>query len=48
MVEVEPSWTLQKLLQQPDYFMPGIPVLFVVARDTPFYARFLQSFDPHA
>jgi hypothetical protein len=45
MLRVEESCTFAKLLRREEHVMPGMPVLFVVARGTPFYERFLTSFD---
>lgn len=35
--------SLQALLDKEDYIVPGIPVVFVVARGTPYYDRFIEQ-----
>ena len=45
MIEADENWTLGELLKQPDYVMPGVPMLFVVAKGGAFYER-AKTFDP--
>ena len=40
---VDERWTLRDALARPDHVVPGIPVFFVLARGTPFEARFLEG-----
>lgn len=42
-IRLEESWTLARALQQPGHIVPGIPVFFILARDTPFKEDFLQG-----
>lgn len=47
MVEADANWTLGELLKRSDYVMPGVPVLFIVAKGGDFYDR-AKSFDPYS
>ena len=47
-VRVPESTTLGQLLARPDYVVPGIPVIFVVARGTAYRERFLGGDVPVA
>lgn len=47
MIEADESWTLDELLKQADYVMPGVPVLFIVAKGGAFYER-AKMFDPYS
>lgn len=40
---VDQGSTLQKILQRPDYVVPGVPAFFVVAKDTEYRAKFLAK-----
>ena len=40
---VQEQQTLGDLLAQPDYVVPGVPVLFVTAKGTEFRERFLAG-----
>ncbi len=42
---IQEGVTLQGLLGREDYVVPGIPVVFVVARGTPYYDQFIQQVD---
>ncbi len=42
-VRVNEADALGEVLQRPDFVIPGIPVFFVVARDTDFRMRFLAN-----
>ena len=42
-VRVDETDALGEVLQRPDYVIPGIPVFFVVAKDTEFRRRFLAN-----
>ena len=45
-IEVDANHLLQDILQRGDYVIPGIPALFVVARETDFRERFLSQEQP--
>jgi hypothetical protein len=45
MVRIREDLTFAELLRHPGHVMPGVPVLFVLARDSPFASRFQQSFE---
>ena len=42
-IRLDESLTLGGALQRPDHVVPGIPVFFILARDTPFKNDFLQG-----
>ena len=42
-VRVDEKWTLGDLLSREDHVAPGIPVMFVLAKNTPFKERFLDG-----
>ena len=42
-VRVEEGWTLGDILGQEDHVAPGIPVFFVLAKNTPFKKQFLEG-----
>ncbi len=39
----DPSLTLGQLLSKPDYVIPGLPLLFAVAKGTEYRTRFLSQ-----
>eukprot|EP00951_Prasinocladus_malaysianus_P045375 scaffold602932_cov24-Prasinocladus_malaysianus.AAC.1 len=42
-IRVNESDALGEVLQRPDYVVPGVPVFFVVAKDTEFRRKFLAN-----
>ena len=42
-IRVNEEWSLGELLSQPDHVAPGIPVMFVLAKGTPFKQQFLEG-----
>lgn len=42
-VRVDEGWTLGEMLAREDHVAPGIPVMFVLAKGTPFRVRFLEG-----
>jgi hypothetical protein len=47
MVEADENYTLAELLKRPDYVMPGVPLLFIVAKGGSFHKR-VKKFDPYS
>ena len=45
-IQIDPSQSLQHILQRGDHVIPGIPTFFVVAKGTDFRERFLSQEQP--
>jgi hypothetical protein len=41
--EIKEHWTLTELLSQPDYVVPGAPLLMVVSRGSDYHSRLIKE-----